>query len=112
MSQVTLLFIGLLLTPALAVALPQSKAKAATHSTSGVVQSVNDTTLVVAKVGKNAGKNATETFQLNTATVKHGEVVVGAKVGVRYVTDGGQNVATAITVAAKNASNDIPKSDR
>jgi hypothetical protein len=127
MTRTTFAFVGaLLLVPALALAAPQATAaktdqkpkaatkaaaKAATHSTTGVVQSVTDTSLVIAKAGK--GKTAaTETFVLNGTTVKKGDVVVGAKVGVRYIADGGQNVATAVTATAKGKGKDIPKSSR
>jgi hypothetical protein len=127
MNRNTFAFVGaLLLVPALALAAPQATAaktdqkpkaatkaaaKAATHSTTGVVQSVSDTSLVIAKTSK--GKtSATETFVLNGTTVKKGDVVVGAKVGVRYIAEGGQNVATAVTVTAKGKGKDIPKSSR
>lgn len=104
---------ALLLATSVAFAAPQAKpVKAATHSTSGVVQSVTDTSLVIAKVGKKAKTSATETFVVNATTVKSGQVVIGAKVGVRYITDGGHNVATAVTVTAKDADLDIPKAPR
>ena len=129
MTRNTFAFVGaLLLVPALALAAPQATAakttdqkpkaaakaavKAATHSTTGVVQSVTDTSLVITKTGKNAKTTATETFVLNGTTVKKGDLVAGAKVGVRYIADGGQNVATAVTATAKGKGKDIPKSSR
>ena len=128
MTRNTFAFVGaLLLVPALALAAPQATAvksaqkpkaaaksavKAATHSTTGVVQSVTDTSLVIAKTGKNAKTTATETFVLNGTTVKKGDLVAGAKVGVRYIANGGQNVATAVTATAKGKGKDIPKSSR
>lgn len=128
MTRNTFAFVGaLLLVPALALAAPQATAaktdqkpkaaakaavKAATHSTTGVVQSVTDSSLVIAKAGKNAKTADTETFVLNGTTVKKGELAVGAKVGVRYVADGGQNIATAVTATVKGKGKDIPKSSR
>jgi hypothetical protein len=108
--QKTLALVGaVLLVPALAMAAvttPAQKpktaaktaAKAATHSTRGVVQSVDDTTLVIARTAK---ATKTETFVINASTVKKGTIAAGARVGVRYRADGGQNVATAVTVTAK-----------
>jgi hypothetical protein len=127
MTRHTFVFVGaFLLASALAVAAPQATAattgqnpqaaarssvKAATHSTTGVVQSVSDTSLVIAKAGKGSKATTTsETFALNETTVKKGDVIVGAKVGVRYIADGGQNVATAVSVSAKGKG--IPKSSR
>ena len=114
MNRNILAFVGaLVLLPSLVLAATQTAAasqkpkaaakaatKAATHSTTGTVQSLTDTSLVISKAGK--GKTtATETFVLNATTVKKGEVVAGARVGVRYMSEGGQNVATAVTVTAK-----------
>lgn len=108
-----LTFVGaLLLVPALAFAAvhtpaqtpkaaAKAAAKAATHSTSGIVQSQTATSLVIAKNAKAAKAAKTETFVLNATTVTKGDVVVGARVGVRYVAEGGQNVATAVTATVK-----------
>lgn len=122
MNRNILAFVGALaLVPALALAATQTVAasqkpkaaakaatKAATHSTSGTVQSLSDTSLVIVRAGKGKTK-ATETFLLNATTVKKGDVVVGARVGVRYVSDGGQNVATAVTVTAKSKDTAISR---
>ena len=133
MTRKTLAFVGaLLLVPALALAAPQatvaktdqkpkaaskSAVKAATHSTTGVVQSVSDTSerrvwRSASPGGARPASFGTATFVLNSSTVKKGELVVGAKVGVRYIADGGQNVATAVTTTAKGKGKDIPKSSR
>ena len=110
-ARVLMAVCGVLLIPALTLASPAASqkpkdaarvtkaAKPATHSTSGVVKSVDGTTLVVAK---NAKAAATETFTLNADTVRKGDLQVGARVGVRYTTDGGRNVATAVTVTGKS----------
>lgn len=82
-------------------------AKAATHSTSGVIRSIDGTTLVIAK---NAKTTTTETFEMTSDTARKGELVVGAKVGVRYTTAGGRNVATAVSVSGKSTHASLPKS--
>ena len=109
-SRVLLALCGALLIPALTLASPADSqkpkdsaraakvAKPATHSTSGVVKSVDGSTLVIAKNAKTA---ATETFTLNADTARKGDLQVGARVGVRYTTDSGHNVATAVTVSGK-----------
>lgn len=76
----------------------KAAAKAATHSTSGIVRSVDGGTLVIAKNDK---ATKTDSFVINATTVKKGDIAVGAKVAVRYTTEGGQNIATAVTVSAK-----------
>ena len=68
---------------------------APTHATSGVVKSVDDSTLVITKGGK---KPEDMTFTLNANTHKEGAVAVGAPVSVRYHEDGKTHVATAVTV--------------
>ena len=68
---------------------------APTHATSGVVKSVDDSTLVITKGGK---KPEDMTFILNANTHKEGAVAVGAPVSVRYHEDGKTHVATAVTV--------------
>lgn len=91
----------------------KAAAKAATHSTSGIVRSVDGGTLVIAKNDKAA---KTDTFVINATTVKKGELAVGAKVSVRYTTEGGQNIATAVTaspkVKGKGKSHSFPASSR
>ncbi len=121
MTQKTLAFVGaLLLVPALAMAqtapakpvqkpkaAAKASAKAATHSTSGVVQSMTDSSLVIAKTAK---ATKTETFVVNATTVKKGDIAVGSRVGVRYLSEGGQNVATAVT--ASKGKKTSPKSSK
>ena len=68
---------------------------APTHATSGVVKSVDDSTLVITKGGK---KPEDMTFMLNASTHKEGAVAPGAPVSVRYHEDGKTHVATAVTV--------------
>ena len=67
---------------------------AATHSTAGVVKSMDDSTLVITRSGKNAGEM---TLSLNTSTQRKGTIAVGTPVSVRYHDDGAMHVATAIT---------------
>lgn len=83
-------------------------AAVATRATSGVVKSVNDTTLVITRTGK---KPDDVTFVLNAATHRSGTIDPGARVSVRYKEDGKTNVATAITAQApKGASKKAPSS--
>lgn len=103
---VLLLMAVLVLAPALALAAAQSgaakaqtKAKAtaaATHATSGIVKTIDATSLVISRGAKTS---QTLSFVVNAATVKKGDLVVGTHVEVRYRADGGQNIATAITAA-------------
>ncbi len=83
----------------------KAAAKAATHSTSGIVRSVDAGTLVIAKNDK---ATKTDTFVLSSTTVKKGDVAVGAKVSVRYTTEGGQNLATAVTASGKTKGKNFP----
>jgi hypothetical protein len=75
----------------------------ASHSTSGVVKSVDATTLVITHNNKDM------TFTVNGSTQKSGNVAAGSHVTVRYQAEGKSMVATAITeqpakpVAAKAA---------
>ena len=62
---------------------------------SGVVKSVDDSTLVITKGGK---KPEDMTFMLNANTHKEGAVAAGVPVSVRYHEDGKTHVATAVTV--------------
>ena len=69
----------------------------ASHTTSGTVKSVSDTSLVITK---GSGKNAKdETFTVNASTKKDGDVATGAKVNVAYTMDGTTMVATSIKAA-------------
>ena len=65
----------------------------ATHSTSGVVKSMDATTLVITKSGK---KPEEMTFAVSASTQKQGTPDVGSAVTVRYKTEGTTNTATAI----------------
>jgi hypothetical protein len=77
----------------------ESKAAVSHHTTSGVVKSVSDSSLVITKAGKD------QTFTVNASTEKKGPVETGAHVAVHYTMDGKTMVATAITgQPAKSAS--------
>jgi hypothetical protein len=67
----------------------------ATHATSGVVKSIDDSKLVITK---SAGKGPETIFMVNASTQKEGAVAVGSMVDVRYHTEGKQKVATAVSV--------------
>lgn len=69
-----------------------------THSTRGVVKSVNDSTLVIARRGRKAGEM---TLALNPSTHRDGNIAVGTPVSVRYTHEGKAYVATAITAQHK-----------
>jgi hypothetical protein len=71
-----------------------AKSESTTHSTRGVVKSINDSTLVITRSGKNAGDM---TLALNSSTHREGTVAVGTPVSVRYMHEGKNYVATAIT---------------
>jgi Ni/Co efflux regulator RcnB len=76
-----------------------TKAASASHSTSGVVQSVNDNTLVIKH-----GKEATEMrFELNSQTQREGKIEAGSTVSVRYREEGKTRIATAVTAETKTA---------
>ena len=70
----------------------------ASHTTSGVVKSASDTSLVVTKGSKD------ETFTLNAATKKTGDIATGAKVTVAYTVEGKDMVATSVKAAAAKAA--------
>ena len=74
-----------------------AKASTATHSTSGVVKTTDDSSLVITKGGKD------ETFVVNSATQKQGALAVGAHVSVHYTVEGSTKTATAIAVSNKAA---------
>ena len=77
-----------------------SKPAVAGHATSGVVKSVDATSLVITK-----GK-ADQTFMLNASTQKEGTIEPGAHVSVHYKDEGKSHVATAIVAkpAAKKTA--------
>lgn len=74
----------------------------ASHAVRGVVKSMDDSSLVVTASGKKA---ADMTFVVNGSTTKEGSPAVGSMVSVRYKTEAGKMVATAVAVqpAAKSA---------
>lgn len=69
----------------------------ASHAATGVVQSVDATTLVIAR-RKNGGRPMT--FLISPSTEREGKITVGSPVSVRYHADGKTLVATAITAQA------------
>ncbi|TAK18114.1 MAG: hypothetical protein EPO35_01715 [Acidobacteria bacterium] len=79
---------------------------AATHSTTGIIKSADATSLVIAKTEKDT---KTTTFALNSATVSKGAMTPGARVEVRYRTEGTQNIATAVTATPAKS---MPKSGK
>jgi hypothetical protein len=79
--------------PAPAAKHSAAKPSVATKSTTGVVKSMDATTLVLSRQGK---KDADETFTLNASTQKEGNVQVGSTVSVHYKAEGKTKVATAI----------------
>ena len=79
---------------------PAAKSEATTHSTRGVVKSINDSTLVITRSGKHAGEI---TLSLNSSTHRDGSIAVGTPVSVRYMHEGKNYVATAITAQQAKA---------
>ena len=69
----------------------ETKSAVSHHTTSGVVKSVSDTSLVITKGGKD------QTFTVNASTEKKGPVDAGSHVAVHYTMEGKTMVATAIT---------------
>jgi hypothetical protein len=61
----------------------------------GVVKSVDDTSMVITR--SNA-KGPEETFVLNSATTRKGNLLAGDTVKVRYYLDDAKKVATAVDV--------------
>lgn len=84
-----------------------AKATVASHSTSGVVKSIDSNTLVITHRGM---KNREMTFALNSSTQRDPSIGVGSSVTVRYQTEGKSMVATAVTPrpAAKQAAANKP----
>src|SRR3954453_23683155 len=75
-----------------------TKKSMAAHSTSGVVKSSSDSSLVITKGGKD------QTFVVNSSTQKQGTIDTGAHVSVHYTMDGKNMVATAIAVQPAKAA--------
>jgi len=79
----------------------KAPAAVASHTTSGTVKSISDTSLVISK---GSGKNAKdETFVVNASTKKTGDVKEGAKVTVAYTTEGTTMTATSIKASAAHS---------
>jgi hypothetical protein len=70
-------------------------AKPTMHATKGVVRSIDEDKLVIARSLQHGREM---TFLLNPSTERSGEIKVGSTVGVRYHTESDQRVATAVTV--------------
>jgi hypothetical protein len=64
-----------------------------THATRGVVRSIDETTMVIARAGKGEMR-----FDLTSSTYREGLIEVGSVVSVRYREDGKNHVATAIAL--------------
>jgi len=79
--------------PAAKPAASTTKAKDASHATTGVVKMMDANTLVISH-----GKGKDMSFALNASTQKDASVAVGSTVSVRYHEEGKSNVATAIMV--------------
>jgi hypothetical protein len=83
---------------------PTSAAKpaaAASHSVKGIVKSIDASSLVITKSGKAGGDM---TFTLNADTKRDGAPAVGSPVSVRYRSEGGAMVATAVTAQPAKAA--------
>jgi hypothetical protein len=83
-----------------------AKTNVATHATRGTVKSIDDSTLVIARSGKN---HPEMTFTVNAATARAGTIAAGAPVSVRYREDGKTNVATAIRVESAKKKSGSPR---
>jgi hypothetical protein len=68
----------------------------ASHATTGVVKSIDDTTLVITKHGKK--ETNAMTFVIDPSTHKEGSIEVGSSVSVRYHADGKKLIASAIAI--------------
>lgn len=92
---VTLLTATLTLAPLTSFAATPAKAKVThqLHATTGMVKSIDATTLVISRSNK---KKSELSFLLNGSTRRDGAVAVGAPVSVRYQNEGKSHVATAI----------------
>jgi hypothetical protein len=71
----------------------RSGARLGTHAVAGLVMSVDASTLVIVRSGKNAARM---TFVLNRSTCREGELEVGSTVSVRYLTERRTLVATGV----------------
>lgn len=71
---------------------------AGTQSVTGTVQSVSDTSLVLAHT--NEGKEVQTTFELRPDTKVEGTLAKDAKATVEYRVEEGKNIAVRITVSS------------
>jgi hypothetical protein len=76
-------------------------ASTATHSVQGVVKSVDASTLVITKSGKNGGEMS---FKLDSSTQRDGSIATGTPVSIRYRMDGSSMVATAVNAEAPKST--------
>lgn len=76
-----------------------SSASASSHATTGVVKSVDASTLVISRSGHHD-----MAFKLDPAAEREGAIDVGSSVSVRYREDGKTHVATAITARPAKAA--------
>ena len=74
-------------------------AQLATHSTRGVVETVDAARLVI----RDPRHTRQTTFVLNAQTERQGRIAAGVSVTVRYRTEKGANVATAVVVEPPKA---------
>jgi hypothetical protein len=86
----------LLTMPAIGLA-ATGKPEAATHSTTGVVKSIDAAKLVITRPAA-ATKNKDMVFVMNPSTAREGTLSVGSMVEVRYRNEARQRVATAVTL--------------
>jgi len=86
-----------------AAAPAKKEATVASHTTSGVVKTSSDTSLVITKSGKD------HTFVVNASTKKDGDIATGAKVTVAYTMEGKDMVATSVKAAPPAAPAKHPK---
>ena len=68
----------------------------ASHATTGVVKSIDDTTLVITKHGKKESNPMT--FVIDPSTQREGSIQIGSPVSVRYHADGKKLIASAIAI--------------
>ena len=76
-----------------------SSAQLATHSTRGIVETVDGARLVI----RDPRHTRQTTFLLNAQTERQGRLAAGVNVTVRYRTEKGANVATAVVVEPARA---------
>jgi len=89
--------IGLLAAPQTQSSKSTTKASApASHATTGVVKSIDDTTLVITKHGKKESNPMT--FVIDPSTQREGSIQIGSPVSVRYHADGKKLIASAIAI--------------